>query len=745
MMTTVFGQDVPQIQKSEEVRMINAKEYYIHVVDQGHTLYSISKIYEVSIDEIEFENPDSKYGLSIGQELRIPVKSRDAIVSESFSSNNFDFFYHITKSGEDYQRISNLYSVSERNLKRANAKLYEPLKTGQYVKIPIVEKKKEKVQVRKEISVPEAQKKVAQTEPKFLFYTTRSGDNLYRIALKHGVTIDEIKQLNRGVGEQLPVGKSLRIPKQKGKVPYINHKVKRREKITKIAKNYNVSLVNIFMLNPRIGKRLQTGQIVKIPSSYEEVVTEEVKVIPKEEVVIQTSLNRDSLNCFHDISNSLKTYHVALLIPLYLEEADSLNFDVENPNEAILEESSFRFLQFYYGSLIAVDSLKKQGLNIELHVYDVDDDMAKAMKVINMDEMRSMDLIIGPFFSRIFPLASNFARIFDIPIVNPLSKRSDIVQNNAQVYKFQPTDRFQIEDVKRLVSQEFKDSRIFLLDKEQKNYNNFFDQYADELQQVTTDSFRVPNLDLYNLAVEKAEADTALISSLIKRAEEEELPYEMDSVHPFLTIEGRDLATEEIEMFIEDSTAFDNQIIKMHFTSDSLRPFAKYASVFRNNVVIMNTSDNVFALDILTRFNIVRDTFPITIVGVPNWEDFENMNNEMYQNLNVHFLSSTFVDYKDRSVISFIKKYRADYLSEPEEYAFTGFDISWYFMNALSQFGNNFNDCLQFYDPKLIRPKVKFRKNGSGEGNENVYWDVIKFRNYQIQKIGLLPLPNQPK
>ena len=92
--------------------------------------------------------------------------------------------------------------------------------------------------------------------------------------------------------------------------------------------------------------------------------------------------------------------------------------------------------------------LKKQGLNIELHVYDVDDDMAKAMKVINMDEMRSMDLIIGPFFSRIFPLASNFARIFDIPIVNPLSKRSDIVQNNAQVYKFQPTGRFQIEDVK---------------------------------------------------------------------------------------------------------------------------------------------------------------------------------------------------------------------------------------------------------------------------------------------------------
>ncbi len=746
MTAPVLGQEIPPIQKSEEIRIINAKEYYIHTVEQGHTLYSISKIYDVSMDEIVFENPNSKYGLSIGQELRIPVKSRDDIVRESYANNNFDFFYHIAKSGENFKRISDLYAISERKLRRANTKLNEPLKAGQYLKIPVEEKTvQERVQEKKAVVVSKEPEKVTKPEEKFIFYTTRAGDNLYRIALKYGVSIDEIKQLNRGVGEKLPTGKSLRIPKQKGKVSYINHRVKKREKITKIAKNYNVSLVNIFELNPRLGRRLQTGQIVKIPSSYEEVIEEVTEVAVTEEMIVEIPMNRDSLNCYADPTNSLKTYHVALLIPLYLEEADSLKFDIENPNEEILEESSFRFLQFYYGSLIAVDSLKKQGLNIELHVYDVDNDMAKAMKVINLDEMRSMDLIIGPFFSRIFPLASNFARIFGIPIVNPLSQRSDIISNNSRVYKYQPTDRFQIEDVKNIISQDFKDSKIFLLDKEEGSYNDPFNKYANILKEVSIDSFKVSNLDLYNLALEKAEADTALMGVLTRKAVEEELPFEMDSVHPYLTVEGMNLATEELELFIDDTTSFGNEIVKIHFASDSLRPFAKYASVFRNNVVILNTEDNVFALDILTRFNIVHDTMPITIIGVPNWEDFENMNNEMYQNLNTHYLSSTFVDYKDRGVISFIKRYRAEYLSEPVEYAFIGFDLSWYFMNALLKFGNNFNDCLQFYDPDLIRPQVKFETNGKGEGYENVYWDAIKFRNYQLQKIDLRPTLNQPK
>lgn len=65
------------IKKTNEVVVFNGKEYYIHIVEKGQTLYSLARVYEIPMEEIIFENPSAKIQLSIGQELKIPVTSRD--------------------------------------------------------------------------------------------------------------------------------------------------------------------------------------------------------------------------------------------------------------------------------------------------------------------------------------------------------------------------------------------------------------------------------------------------------------------------------------------------------------------------------------------------------------------------------------------------------------------------------------------------------------------------------------------
>ena len=58
----------------------------------------------------------------------------------------------------------------------------------------------------------------------------------------------------------------------------------------------------------------------------------------------------------------------------------------------------FRFVQFYQGAMIAIDSLIKMGMNINLSVFDVDEKVESANAVINNHELEGMELIIGPFF-----------------------------------------------------------------------------------------------------------------------------------------------------------------------------------------------------------------------------------------------------------------------------------------------------------------------------------------------------------
>ena len=62
------------IKRSTETTMIGGKEYYLHHVKSGQTLYGLSRAYNVTIEEIEMFNPEVKDGLKVGHVLGIPVR-----------------------------------------------------------------------------------------------------------------------------------------------------------------------------------------------------------------------------------------------------------------------------------------------------------------------------------------------------------------------------------------------------------------------------------------------------------------------------------------------------------------------------------------------------------------------------------------------------------------------------------------------------------------------------------------------
>ena len=62
------------IERSTQTTKIGGKEYYLHHVKAGQTLYGLSQAYNITIEEIEAFNPEVKDGLKAGHVLGIPMR-----------------------------------------------------------------------------------------------------------------------------------------------------------------------------------------------------------------------------------------------------------------------------------------------------------------------------------------------------------------------------------------------------------------------------------------------------------------------------------------------------------------------------------------------------------------------------------------------------------------------------------------------------------------------------------------------
>ena len=179
----VHAQDyvAPKVEVSTEKVRNNGKLYYSHIVKEKQTLYSISKAYGVTIQEIYECNQDLNLrtdGLKTGQVLLIPAKelpfkfepvktsnSKAAASQAAVSSQQEDeYFIHKVKWFEDINSIAKKYGVSKESIININGMTSEKLKRKQDLKIPIHPEKWEGANAQ--VVEPEPSKEVPEEEKK---------------------------------------------------------------------------------------------------------------------------------------------------------------------------------------------------------------------------------------------------------------------------------------------------------------------------------------------------------------------------------------------------------------------------------------------------------------------------------------------------------------------------------------------------------------------------------------------------
>lgn len=129
---------------SKEKVKSNGKTYYSHIVLERQTLYSISKAYNVSVEDIYEANP--KYdleheGLKKDQIILIPVKDEDVTTAPVATSapsagNSSDYFIHTAKWFEDLDSIAEKYGTTADVLMSFNGLKSKTVGKKQKIKIP---------------------------------------------------------------------------------------------------------------------------------------------------------------------------------------------------------------------------------------------------------------------------------------------------------------------------------------------------------------------------------------------------------------------------------------------------------------------------------------------------------------------------------------------------------------------------------------------------------------------------------
>lgn len=115
---------------AQELVVIGGVKYAIHDVAKGETLYSLSRRYGVTVDDIKSANEALAAGLKAGQRIKIPVKS-------AAEKEQPKVRLHKVVRGETLYSLSKLNDLTVEELRAANPHVRKGLKAGQLIEIPL--------------------------------------------------------------------------------------------------------------------------------------------------------------------------------------------------------------------------------------------------------------------------------------------------------------------------------------------------------------------------------------------------------------------------------------------------------------------------------------------------------------------------------------------------------------------------------------------------------------------------------
>ena len=223
-----------------------------HTVAQGQTLYSISKLYNTTVDEIIKFNPGSAEKLSIGQKLIIPSNSKETAKAKDGKNTK----RHTIQPGETLYRLSKMYNITTDELCAANPGLsISNFRAGETIVIPVKGNETDTTQAAATAPLVKDEKRPVIVGT----HKVQRKESIESICKDYGITVEELIEANPTLlNRKLKRKMVLNIPAPSTKpVPAIKEVVeeKKQEVVKTVRKGINddkvlnVAVVLSFLLD----------------------------------------------------------------------------------------------------------------------------------------------------------------------------------------------------------------------------------------------------------------------------------------------------------------------------------------------------------------------------------------------------------------------------------------------------------------------------------------------------------------
>ena len=357
--------------------------YFLHTVTKGQSLYSISSMYNVTIDDIVRLNPGSDKQIREGAALKIP---------QATNNNSEKPVFHTIQAGETLYRLSVKYNITTQAICQANPGLStENFRTGQVIIIPV---KSETKQVQ---DTPQAATKEETT-----------------------VKMNDWKDM---------------------------HKVERKETIFSISREYGITEEELIAANPELKKgKLKKGTFLFIPYGKNEKQAQ----LQETTTPVKELTNEEAFSQNEELKKDIKTIKAAVLLPFMAGSSTN-------------QDEQLRMVEYYEGFLMAVDSLKKQGVSIDLYTYDTKGKTATTNNILAKKEMKDMDIIFGPANTQDMDALATFADKNNIRLVVPFAPKVDEVFKNPHIYQVNTPQSYLYSEVYEHFTRKFGDCNVIFL------------------------------------------------------------------------------------------------------------------------------------------------------------------------------------------------------------------------------------------------------------------------------------------
>ena len=256
------------------------------------------------------------------------------------------------------------------------------------------------------------------------------GETITQIAQKYNCTPSEIYNLNPDAQNGIQLDAMLVIPIGKTTVSSNNtHIVAAKETLYSISKLYSMSVEEIQNANLAIlSEGLKVGQNLVIPIKS---ATNLLAAANKPRI------DKPLMKLTKSTSSSPK--ELVFLLPFNISKIEG---DTINTIPSKLKKDKFlnMTLDFYSGVLMAIDSAKTIGLNINIKIYDSEEtkNTSSIPSLIQQNKFQSANAIIGPFYQLNIEKLSQSLGSNSVPILSPLSKETG--KSSSTIYQSMPSN-----------------------------------------------------------------------------------------------------------------------------------------------------------------------------------------------------------------------------------------------------------------------------------------------------------------